>query len=110
MSEALVKIVTYVPVENADTIREILGRTGAGQLGEYSFCSFSSLGSGRYIPSDKARPHMGSANNLEVVSEERIEVVCPRVSAKEVIATLKLAHPYEEVAVDIYPLLNEDEL
>lgn len=110
MSARLVKIVTYVPAENADAIREILGRLGAGQIGEYSYCSFSSVGSGRYIPSDKASPHIGSPNNLEIVSEERIEVVCERKKSKELVSALKKAHPYEEVALDIYPLLNEDEL
>lgn len=105
-----VKIVTFVPVANADKLREALGNAGAGQIGEYSFCSYSVIGKGRFVPSDKATPHIGLANQLKVVEEERIEVVCERSKAKAIIEAMKQAHPYEEVAFDIYSLLNEEEL
>jgi hypothetical protein len=105
-----VKIVTFVPLADADKVREALGSAGAGEIGEYSFCSYSVVGKGRFIPSDKANPHIGTANQPEIVEEERIEVVCDRENAKSVIATMKQAHPYEEVAFDIYPLLSEEEL
>jgi len=105
-----VKIVTFVPVENADAIRIALGKSGAGTIGEYSFCSYSVVGTGRFTPSDKANPHIGSINVPESVEEERIEVICHRSQAKEVIAAMKQAHPYEEVAYDIFPLLNESSL
>ncbi len=107
---ARVKIVTFVPIENADQVREALGSAGAGAIGEYSYCSFSSIGKGRYIPSSEANPHIGQANQLEIVEEERIEVVCDRDKAKAVIVAMKKAHPYEEVAFDIYPLLDEEGL
>ncbi len=110
MSMSKVKIVTFVPVEYADTVRDALGQAGAGKIGEYTYCSFSSIGKGRFIPSDQANPHIGQANTLESVQEERIEVVCARDKAKAVIAAMKQAHPYEEVAFDIYPLLSENEL
>lgn len=105
-----VKIVTFVPVANADEVRKALGATGAGKIGEYSFCSYSVIGKGRFIPSSSANPHIGAANKLEVVEEERIEVVCERENAKAAIEAMKTAHPYEEVAFDIYPLLSEEEL
>lgn len=105
-----VKIVTFVPLENADAVREALGRAGAGQIGEYSFCSYSVVGNGRFTPSNNASPHIGSRGVAEVVQEERIEVVCDRSKAKAVIEAMKTAHPYEEVAFDIYPLLEETEL
>lgn len=105
-----VKIVTFVPLENADTVREALGRAGAGQIGEYSYCSYTLTGKGRFVPSDNANPHIGSAGVAEVVEEERIEVECDRSKAKAVIKAMKTAHPYEEVAFDIYPLLEETEL
>ena len=54
-----VKIVTFVPVAEANTVRAALGKAGAGQIGEYSYCSYSVTGKGRYIPSDKANPHIG---------------------------------------------------
>lgn len=105
-----VKIVTFVPVNDADKVREALGDAGAGQIGEYSFCSYSVLGKGRFIPSDNANPHIGQSGVAEVVEEERVEVECDRVNAKAVIQAMKSAHPYEEVAFDIYPLLEESEL
>jgi hypothetical protein len=105
-----VKIVTFVPVENADQVRQALGGAGAGRIGEYSFCSYSVLGKGRFTPSEHANPHIGEKNVPEVVEEERIEVVCFRDNAKNVIAAMKSAHPYEEVAFDIYPLIDESEL
>ena len=105
-----VKIVTFVPPESADKVRRALGKDGAGQIGEYSYCSYSVRGKGRFIPSYNANPHIGSANTLEVVEEERIEVVCDRAKAKQVVAAMKSAHPYEEVAFDVYSLINEEEL
>ena len=105
-----VKIVTFVPLNSADAVREALGKAGAGQIGEYSYCSYTVTGKGRFIPSDNANPHIGSAGVAETVEEERIEVECDRSKAKEVIEAMKTAHPYEEVAFDIYSLLEEDEL
>lgn len=103
-----VKISTTVPVENADQLRDALGKAGAGKVGEYSFCSFSVTGKGRFMPSENANPHIGHANKLEVVEEEQIEVVCDRAIAKQVVAALKSAHPYEEVIIEITPLINEE--
>ena len=105
-----VKIVTFVPLENADTVRETIGNAGAGQIGEYSFCSYSVIGKGRFIPSDNANPHIGVSGAAEIVEEERIEVECDRSKAKTVIEAMKTAHPYEEVAYDVYPLLEETDL
>ncbi len=105
-----VKIVTFAPIEDADKIRQAIGDVGAGVIGEYRYCSFSSAGQGRFTPSSNANPHIGQPNQPEVVEEERIEVVCDRSDARLVVAALKKAHPYEEVALDIYPLLDEDQL
>lgn len=105
-----VKIVTFVPAENADDIRRALGEAGAGQLGEYSFCSYSVLGTGRFLPSEGANPHIGQPGKPEAVQEERVEVTCDRGIAKQAIEAMKKAHPYEEVAFDIYVLIEEAEL
>lgn len=105
-----VKISTTVPIENADQLRKALGDAGAGSIGEYSFCSFSVVGKGRFMPSENANPYIGEANKLEVVEEEQIEVVCERSAAKQVIAALKSTHPYEEVIIDITPLIDEEML
>jgi hypothetical protein len=105
-----VKIVTFVPSENADEVRRALGDARAGELGEYSYCSFSSQGFGRYLPSENANPHIGSAGEFARTAEERIEVTCERQFAKHAVELMKAAHPYEEVAFDIYPLIEESEL
>jgi len=105
-----VKITTTVPIENADALREALGKAGAGVLGDYSFCSFTVNGKGRFIPSGDANPHIGEANKLEVVEEEQISVNCDRQEAKRIVAALRLAHPYEEPLIDIVPLVDEADL
>lgn len=102
----LVKLVVFVPEEDADNIRNALGEAGAGKIGEYSFCSYSIKGVGRFKPSDKANPHIGTAGKMEEVNEERIEVACEREQAAEIIKVIKEVHPYEEVVIDIYPMLS----
>lgn len=99
-----------MPLDSADMVREALGQAGAGQIGEYRFCSYSVVGNGRFIPSDNANPHIGARGVYETVDEERVEVECDRSHAKIVIVAMKKAHPYEEVVFDIYPLLEESEL
>ncbi len=110
MNFSKVKIVTFVPLDHADTVRNALGSAGAGRIGEYNFCSYSVIGKGRFTPSENANPHIGSPDQPEIVEEERVEVVCDRSNAKAVIAAMKSAHPYEEVAFDIYPLVDEQGL
>jgi hypothetical protein len=102
----LVKLVIFVPEENADEVRQALGEAGAGKIGEYSFCSYSVKGVGRFIPNDKADPHIGSADKMEAVDEERIEVACEKDQAAKIIEVIKKIHPYEEVVIDIYPMLS----
>ncbi len=105
-----VKIVVFVPRSHADAVRQAMGDAGAGQIGQYSYCSYSVDGVGRFLPSASAQPTIGEIGKLEAVAEERIECVCERRSAKAVLAAVRQAHPYEEVAVDIYPLISEEDL
>lgn len=105
-----VKIVLFVPLTHTDKVREAIGKAGGGNIGNYSHCSFSSRGIGRFKPNDKANPHIGKANKLEEVEEERIEFICPKDKAKSVISAIKKVHPYEEVALDVYDILSEEEL
>lgn len=105
-----VKIVVFVPKTHADLVRQAIGDAGAGQIGNYNHCSFSSDGTGRYQPLEGANPAIGAVGNLEQVLEERIEFICERSLARQALAAIRQVHPYEEVAFDIYPLLSEDEL
>lgn len=106
--EELVKIVVYVPVEYADAVREVLGKGGAGHIGNYDYCSFSVKGTGRFRPGRGAHPFIGEEGMIEAVEEERIETICPRKIAPKLIEEVKKIHPYEEMAFDVYPLLNHE--
>jgi len=99
-----VKVVVFVPESHADLIRKVIGENGAGEIGNYSFCSFSVKGIGRFKPENNANPAIGETGKLESVLEERIEFVCDRSLVKDIIALIKRNHPYEEVALDVYPL------
>jgi len=99
-----VKLVIFVPISHADIVRKALGEAGAGKIGNYDFCSFSSRGTGRFRGSEKTNPAIGEAGKYEAVEEERIEAIVPREILKEVIEKVKNVHPYEEVAFDVYPL------
>ena len=101
-----VKLVVFVPLSHADIVRQALGEVGAGKIGNYDFCSFSSRGAGRFRGNEKSNPAVGETNKYEIVEEERIEVVVPREILEKVIEKVKLVHPYEEVAFDIYALEN----
>ena len=102
----MVKIVVFAPEADADKIREVMGQAGAGKIGNYTFCSFSVRGIGRFNPGKGAHPAIGKIGKLEEVKEERIEVECERENLKKVLAAIKKVHPYEEPAIDIYPLEN----
>ncbi|WP_027407829.1 Nif3-like dinuclear metal center hexameric protein [Anoxybacteroides tepidamans] len=105
--EALKKLVVYVPKTHADVVREALGNAGAGHIGNYSHCTFNSDGVGTFLPQEGANPFIGEKGALEKVEEVRIETIFPASLQKKVIAAMLKAHPYEEVAYDIYPLENK---
>lgn len=96
------KLVVYVPVANADQVRDAMSTAGAGVIGNYTDCSFSTIGKGRFKPGEEASPTIGSAGKLEMVEEERIEINCTETVIKKVIKSMKAVHPYEEVAYDVY--------
>ncbi len=100
------KLVVYVPLTHAEAVREVIGNAGGGKLGNYSHCSFSSLGKGRFLPLEEAEPHIGSIGVSEVVDEERIEMTVNEAVLDDVIRVMKEVHPYEEVAYDVYKLEN----
>lgn len=102
-----VKLVIYVPQTHADSVRKALGDAGAGKRGEYAHCSFSVIGTGRFLPLENANPAIGKRGELEAVREERIETICEKEKVKDIIQAVNKVHPYEEMAYDVYPLLNE---
>ena len=100
-----VKIVVFVPETHADIVRQAMGEAGAGTVGDYKFCSFSVKGVGRFIPLENAHPAIGQIGKLEEVKEEKIETVCFKDELDKIIRAIKKVHPYEEVALDVYPLV-----
>lgn len=102
----LKKLVVFVPVSHAEVIRKVLGEAGAGFIGNYSHCSFSANGTGRFLPGENTNPFLGEAGKLEEVEEVRLETIVPEPLLKKTITAMIKAHPYEEVAYDVYPLEN----
>lgn len=98
------KVVVIVPIANAEKIRQVIGDAGGGKIGNYSRCSFSSRGIGRFKPLEGAKPAIGEVGKLEEVEEERIEFVCEEGNLKAVLAAIHEAHPYEEPAIDVWKL------
>ena len=106
MNSLNVKIVIFVPETHTDIVREAMSKAGAGKIGNYTHCTFSSKGIGRFKPEVGTNPHIGEVGKYEEVIEERIETVCEREKLQEVIRAIKEVHPYDEIAMDVYPLEN----
>jgi hypothetical protein len=101
-----VMIVVNVPEDEADALRRAIGDAGGGKLGNYSYCSFSIKGKGRFMPNEHANPAIGRAGQVEAVDEERIEVSCDEADVPVIVKAIRGAHSYEEPAIVVYPLLN----
>lgn len=99
-----VTIVVCVPESHAEAVRQSMGNAGAGKIGNYSHCTYSLKGVGKFMPIEGANPHIGKEGVLEEVIEERIETVCSTLLLEKVLEEIKLAHPYEEAVIDIYPV------
>lgn len=98
------KWVIFAPADAADAVRAAVFDAGAGQLGDYSQCSWSVTGTGQFLPGDDASPAIGSAGALERVTEDRIEVIAPARRRPDVLGAMRAAHPYEEPAFDVFSL------
>ena len=105
-----VKIIVTVPVSHIDDVRNAICSEGAGVIGNYTYCTTSTKCIGTFIPSENANPYIGEQNKLEIVEEERLELVCDINIVKGVLKILREVHPYEEPGIDIIPLINEDDL
>lgn len=102
------KLVVFVPVAFTDKVADAMHNAGAGIIDEYTNCSFRTLGTGKFKGSEKSNPRFGSKGRIESVEEVKIEVLVNSFDLSKVVAAMKQAHPYEEVAFDIYPLANEN--
>ena len=107
VSGTLKKLVTFVPSDHADKVREALFNAGAGQIGNYDSCSYNLEGNGTFRANEDASPFVGNVNELHTEKEVRIETIFPQHLKHKVVSALIKNHPYEEVAFDIYPLEND---
>ena len=105
-AEALDKLVVFVPVGDAERLVDALAAAGAGAVGEYTRCAWTSTGEGTFTPSSAATPTIGSAGEAARVIEARVEMVAPRRRRAAVVAALRAAHPYEEPAFDVLELAS----
>ncbi len=94
--------VVYVPVADADALREALFEAGAGKIGDYSHCCWSVQGTGQFLPLTGASPTIGTVGSLERLAEERMELVAPSALRGAVLAAMRAAHPYEEPAFGVF--------
>ena len=106
--DRLVKIAVFVPHGYEDAVCDALFANGAGNIGDYSSCSYRIDGIGAYVPSDSANPFIGERGELHHEPETRVEVIIPSWRAGKAVSAMIEAHPYEEPAFDIIPLANED--
>lgn len=103
------KLAVFVPTSHLVTLRKALGDAGAGWIGKYSHCTFSSPGQGTFMPGEGAKPWLGKVGALEEVEEYKLETIVPGYRLPSVMAAMKSAHPYEEIAYDLVPLANPAE-
>lgn len=103
-SQPLKKLVVFVPEQYHEKVLQALGEAGAGWIGNYSHCTFNLSGTGTFKPAEGTNPFIGKQGTLEKVNEVRIETVVTEDNEPQVIEAMLKAHPYEEVAYDIYPL------
>ncbi len=101
-----VKLTVFVPLGYEDRVRAALMDDRVGVIGRYSHCSFAARGQGTFLPLEGARPFRGETATLSRVQESRLEVLTPESRVPAALARLRGAHPYEEVAYDLYPLAN----
>ena len=105
--DTLMKLVSFVPVDDTPKVLDALYSAGVGQIGNYDHCSFLVNGKGTFRPNQNANPHIGTTDTDEEVIENRIEVIFPAHLENQVMTALRKAHPYEEVAYYLTLLQNQ---
>lgn len=104
--EKYLKLVVFVPRGHEESVRTAIAGAGAGHIGNYSHCTFQTSGTGTFLPLGGTNPFLGEQGRLEFADEYRLETILPETRAAAAVKAMKAAHPYEEVAYDLYPLVN----
>jgi hypothetical protein len=100
------KLVWFVPMEALDATREAVFEAGGGRIGDYERCSWYTAGTGTFLGGEETDPALGERGREEHVPELRVETVVPDELVEDAVGALRVAHPYEEPAYDVYPLLD----
>lgn len=103
----LFKLAVFIPVKHTEKVMSAMFSAGGGGIGNYDECSFRVAGTGTFRGNEMSRPKIGKKNVRENVEENRVEILVPQENLKNVLQAMRQAHPYEEVAYDVYPLQNE---
>ncbi|MCS7463451.1 Nif3-like dinuclear metal center hexameric protein [Paenibacillus doosanensis] len=103
-TDKLKKLVVFIPEDHLERVRQALFQAGAGWIGQYSHCSFNIEGTGTFVPEEGSEPFIGKQGKLEQVKEVRLETIIPQSIERKAIQAMLKAHPYEEVAYDLYQL------
>jgi hypothetical protein len=98
----LYKLNYFVPEDAKEATKQALFDIGVGRYDNYECCSFETLGTGQFKPIDNAKPHIGELDKIEKVQEYKVEMICSAELIKKAVETLKEAHPYEEVAYEVF--------
>ena len=105
-NKKMYKLIFYVPVDDAQGVKEAIFQTGAGHIGNYSHCSWETLGTGQFLALKGANPTLGDVGHLEKVEELKVEILCSQLNIGAAVKALKNAHPYEEPAFEILSIEN----
>jgi dinuclear metal center YbgI/SA1388 family protein len=105
-AETYLKLVVFLPQGYEDVVMEAITSAGAGWIGNYSHCTFQTSGTGTFLPREGTNPFLGKIGRIERANEVRLETILPARLRREVIRALLAVHPYEEVALDLYPLVQ----
>lgn len=100
------KLSFFVPEENLESVKQALFDAGAGRIGDYDHCCWQTLGQGQFRPLQGSDPHIGRQGEVERLAEWKVELVCSDELVRQLVAVLKQAHPYEEVAYDVWQLAD----
>lgn len=108
-NDTLKKLFTFVPVEFAENVRSAIFNAGGGHISNYSECSFNSAGQGTFKPGEGTNPFTGKVGVRHTEDEIKMEMIFPAWQEKPILAAMKDAHPYEEVAYDVISLDNQNQ-
>lgn len=100
------KLAFYVPESHLEQVKSAVFAAGAGRIGNYDQCCWQVAGLGQFRPLAGSQAFIGEVNQLEQINEYRVEMVCADALIKAAVTALRQAHPYEEPAVDVWPLLE----